>query len=187
MRTPRGNVNAPHPSDIEIRRQVNDICRSPCFAGAERHQQVLNYIVEATLKGKPTTETSIALAVYKADPLTYHPSVNAVARVGKGKLVKRLRNFYASEGGKQAPIEITLDGYDAKFRYTGRSRRDSASRTSGTRTTSMQRPARTSSKGFMSWASFRLRATAMAASRVSANGWKLKRPMKRSSPMITCA
>jgi len=110
-------MDGPYPS--EIRRQVEDICHSRQFAAAGRYRELLNYIVERRLDGESVTETSIALDVYKKNPLIYHPSVDAVGRTQKRKLVERLKQFYVSDHGKRAPIAITIDGYEAKWRYTG--------------------------------------------------------------------
>jgi hypothetical protein len=108
------------PSPEEIRRQVEHICHSQVLDGARRRRDLLRHIVEGALAGTPATESSIAIAIYGKDPTLFNPAVDAIARVETRKVRERLKKFYDSEEGQNAPVRITISKYTAETQYIKR-------------------------------------------------------------------
>ena len=102
--------------------QLERILASHAFAGSQRSQSFLRYVVkrsfgasddasEETLK-----EYTIAVEVFERDA-SYDSSIDATVRVEAGRLRNRLRDYYADEGKlDRLIIEMPKGGYRATVR-----------------------------------------------------------------------
>jgi hypothetical protein len=76
--------------------------------GCDRLQQLLTFVVEATLKGEADhlKESTIAVFVFGRNP-NYNPKVDTIVRSQAWRLRAKLREYYASEGGRD-PVVIGI-------------------------------------------------------------------------------
>ncbi len=105
------------PTTEEIRAQLARILGSHIFAGAQRSQRFLKYVVEKSFDpgSDVLKEYTIAVDVFERDA-SYDSSIDATVRVEAGRLRSRLHEYYA-EDGKQDPliIDVPKGGYRATF------------------------------------------------------------------------
>jgi TolB-like protein/Flp pilus assembly protein TadD len=105
------------PTTEEIRAQLARILASRSFAGAQRSQRFLTYVVEKSFDpgSDALKEYTIAVDVFERDA-SYDSSIDATVRVEAGRLRSRLHEYYA-EDGKHDPliIDIPKGGYRAVF------------------------------------------------------------------------
>jgi TolB-like protein/Flp pilus assembly protein TadD len=105
------------PTTEEIRAQLARILASRIFAGAQRSQRFLRYVVEKSFDpgSDALKEFTIAVDVFERDA-SYDSSIDATVRVEAGRLRSRLHGYYA-EDGKHDPliIDIPKGGYRAVF------------------------------------------------------------------------
>ena len=97
----------------QVQRQVERIVASPGFAGAERLQSLLRYVVASKLAGEDgrLKESVLAIEVFGRGP-EYDSKVDSVVRVAAGKLRSRLAEYYADAGSKdEVLIELPKGGY----------------------------------------------------------------------------
>src|SRR6266545_4716718 len=102
----------------QVRRQLEKILASRGFAGAERLQSLLKYLVERKLAGEEDQikEVVLAMDVFGRGP-DYDSKVDSVVRVAAGKLRSRLAEYYASETlADGVIIEIPKGSYSPVFR-----------------------------------------------------------------------
>jgi TolB-like protein/Flp pilus assembly protein TadD len=101
----------------EIRAQLARVLASRIFAGAQRSQRFLSYVVEKSFDSGSDAlkEYTIAVEVFERDA-SYDPSIDATVRVEAGRLRSRLHEYYA-EDGKHDPliIDVPKGGYHATF------------------------------------------------------------------------
>ena len=105
------------PTTEEIRAQLARILASRIFAGAQRSQRFLSYVVEKSFDpgSDALKEYTIAVDVFERDA-SYDSSIDATVRVEAGRLRSRLHEYYG-EDGKHDPliIDIPKGGYRAVF------------------------------------------------------------------------
>jgi TolB-like protein/Tfp pilus assembly protein PilF len=105
------------PTTEEIRAQLARLLASSIFAGAQRSQRFLSYVVEKSFDpgSDALKEYTIAVDVFERDA-SYDSSIDATVRVEAGRLRSRLHEYYA-EDGKHDPliIDIPKGGYRAVF------------------------------------------------------------------------
>ncbi|MGA9719398.1 MAG: tetratricopeptide repeat protein [Acidobacteriaceae bacterium] len=103
------------PTTEEIRAQLARILGSHIFAGAQRSQRFLKYVVEKSFDpgSDALKEYTIAVDVFERDA-SYDSSIDATVRVEAGRLRSRLHEYYA-EDGKDDPliIDVPKGGYRA--------------------------------------------------------------------------
>jgi hypothetical protein len=106
------------PDNSPVKAQLERICGSRLFSGANRSQLFLRYVVEhsAAHPTEPLKEYSVALDVFERDT-SYDPAIDATVRVEAGRLRSRLLEYYAREGeADPLLIEIPRGGYRAVIR-----------------------------------------------------------------------
>lgn len=82
-----------------IREELLRILESPVFAQSDRLGQFLRYTVETTLAGQAKTlkEYLIGVEVYQRRP-PYHPSLDSIVRSEARRLLRKLKEYYESNG-----------------------------------------------------------------------------------------
>lgn len=105
------------PEPQTIRAELERILTSSPFAGAQRSQQFLRYVVENSLESRDDAlkEYTIAVEVFGRNS-SYDPSIDATVRVEAGRLRSRLHEYYGKDG-KHDPliIDVPKGGYRATF------------------------------------------------------------------------
>lgn len=102
-----------------LRAHLDELLRSPGFAGSARLCGFLRYIVERTLEGRgeEIKEYSIAVEVY-ARPADYDTQNESIVRVEASRLRKRLAEFYEGPGqSSEVRIELPRGTYRPVFRF----------------------------------------------------------------------
>jgi len=91
-----------------IWKALDQIRKSQTMSCCQRLAQLLNFVVEATLKGEAShlKETTIGVFVFGRRP-DYNPKVDTIVRSQAWRLRAKLKEYYASEGAKD-PIIIAL-------------------------------------------------------------------------------
>jgi hypothetical protein len=87
---------------------LDQIRKSRAMSGCQRLAQLLNFVVEATLKGEAShlKETTIGVFVFGRRP-DYNPKVDTIVRSQAWRLRAKLKEYYSSEGA-QDPVIINL-------------------------------------------------------------------------------
>src|SRR5271169_5116818 len=107
----------------EVWGAVDRIRKSRAMSGCQRLEQLLNFVVDSTLKGDAMhlKETTIGVAVFGRSPY-YDPKVDTIVRSQAWRLRSKLKKYYASEGANDPIIvDIPIGHYVPAFhvRYTG--------------------------------------------------------------------
>jgi hypothetical protein len=94
--------------EAEIWSAVERIRNSQAMSGCHRLTQLLNFIVESTLRGESMhlKETTIGVFVFGRSP-DYDPKVDTIVRSQAWRLRAKLKKYYATEGS-QDPVVIEL-------------------------------------------------------------------------------
>ncbi len=94
--------------DVDIRRQLDRILAYPEFQASDRRRDLLRYIVEEALAGRPSQikATTIAMAVFDRGP-DFDQQSDPVVRLEARKLRRDLDNYYAG-AGRDDPILIAV-------------------------------------------------------------------------------
>ena len=103
------------PTTEEIRAQLARILGSRIFAGAQRSQRFLSYVVEKSFDpgSDALKEYTIAVDVFERDA-SYDSSIDATVRVEAGRLRSRLHEYYAEDGEHDLlVIDVPKGGYRA--------------------------------------------------------------------------
>ena len=111
--------NGTKPTTPEIEEELDRVLSSKVFAGAQRSQAFLRYVVERSLTDAPPPlkEFSIAMDVFARDQ-DYDPAIDATVRVEAGRLRNRLREYYDVEGsGDPIYIDVPKGGYYPTFTF----------------------------------------------------------------------
>jgi hypothetical protein len=92
----------------EVWGAVDRIRKSRAMSGCQRLEQLLNFVVDSTLKGESMhlKETTIGVAVFGRTP-DYDPKVDTIVRSQAWRLRSKLKKYYASEGAND-PIIIDI-------------------------------------------------------------------------------
>jgi tetratricopeptide (TPR) repeat protein len=96
-----------------IRRQLEEVLKSPGFARNERLSGFLRFVVERHLEGRSQElkESVIGIAVFAREP-TYDTKADPVVRTEARRLRTRLREYYEGPGaGDTLVIELPKGGY----------------------------------------------------------------------------
>ena len=112
-----GGSDSNTPSRAEIGEAVAAIKASRPFAGSQRLQTLLDYIVGETLKGEGDRlkEYSIAMDVFDRSS-TFDPRVDSIVRVQASRLRGQLAAFYKKPPpGVRVLIEVPPGGYQPTF------------------------------------------------------------------------
>ncbi len=107
-------AEAPNPeatyglTSSEIWSAVERVRNSRAMTGCHRLSQLLNFVVDATLKGESQhlKETTIGVYVFGRSP-DYDPKVDTIVRSQAWRLRAKLRKYYSSEGAND-PVIIDL-------------------------------------------------------------------------------
>jgi hypothetical protein len=91
-----------------IRSEMERIRSSHSMSGCNRLLQLLNFVVESTLRGDAShlKETTIGVAVFGRSP-DYDPKVDTIVRSQAWRLRTKLRKYYSSEGAND-PLLIDI-------------------------------------------------------------------------------
>jgi len=106
-----------HPTD-RIRSQLHRVLTSPAFVNAERMRRFLEFVVEHALSSpnEPLKEMTVGMELY-AGQAEFDPRTTAVVRVDATRLRTKLREYYGSEGARDAlVIDLPKGGYSPVFR-----------------------------------------------------------------------
>jgi tetratricopeptide (TPR) repeat protein len=101
-----------------VRRQLEEVLKSPGFARNERLSGFLRFVVERHLEGRSQElkESVIGIAVFGREP-TYDTKADPVVRTEARRLRTRLRDYYDGPGaGDTLVIELPKGGYVAVIR-----------------------------------------------------------------------
>ena len=94
--------------ELDIRAQVDRICKSPELEKSTRLKEVLNFIIEEFLAGRADRIKgfSIGKAIFSVDK-SFDSETNSVVRVEIGRLRRRLTEYYLTSG-RDDPIVIDI-------------------------------------------------------------------------------
>ncbi len=104
-----------------VRSQLDCIARSPVFQTAGRMAALLDYLVDAELKGEAgqLNQSKIAIDVLGRDS-KFDPSADSIVRVEIGRLRSKLLEYYASDGKNDSVfIELPKGRYKPIFAFRG--------------------------------------------------------------------
>ena len=103
------------PANSEIREQLQRIFESETFRSAPQVSRLLNFLIDATLEGKPLKESLIGASFFSRLS-GYDSQADPVVRTEVRRLRLKLGEYYFKEG-RDAPIlvEIPAGGYKARF------------------------------------------------------------------------
>ena len=114
---PDGAFDVPDVDHNEIRREMERIRNSHAMSGCNRLLQLLNFVVESTLRGDAShlKETTIGVEVFGRSP-DYDPKVDTIVRSQAWRLRTKLRKYYSSEGmNDPLVIDIPTGQYVPSF------------------------------------------------------------------------
>lgn len=93
-------------SDETKLRVLEGILASDDFSQSKKHQDLLRYLVETTLRGEFVKESSIALEIFGRDT-TFSPAMDSSVRAYISNLRKKLEHYYLTQG-KNDKIRMVL-------------------------------------------------------------------------------
>jgi len=94
---------------------VEKIMNSPDFSDSRKHQTLLQYLVEHTLKGTPIKETIIAMDLFGREA-DFDPMADPIVRVSIGNLRKKLDHYYLTTGkNDKIRLVIPKGHYQVRF------------------------------------------------------------------------
>ena len=97
------------PTSPTVEHAIECILRSPQFRGSAQLQTLLKYLVEATLKGQEDAlkERIIGIDVFRRKS-DYDTADDPIVRSRIGLLRKRLGQYYESQEGKNANLQVVI-------------------------------------------------------------------------------
>jgi len=100
-----------------VRAAMRRVTQSPAFTNAARSQRFLTWVVEQTLAGQTDSIKEVVLGIEVFDrPAGFDPRADTIVRVEAGKLRKRLREYYETDGATDPlRIEIPKGAYVPEF------------------------------------------------------------------------
>jgi hypothetical protein len=104
-------------SATAVREHLATILASTSFRDSERHRKLLEFLVDATLRGEagPMKEFVIAAEVWGRGT-SFDPRIHSTVRVEVGRLRSRLDRYYSTEGaGDSVRFTIPTGGYAVVF------------------------------------------------------------------------
>jgi TolB-like protein len=95
-------------SDEAVSRQLERILTSQAFGRSDRHRRFLRFLVQSVLGGRSQdlTESRVAIEVFGRKS-TFDSTIDPIVRVEAGRLRRRLREYYETEGSAE-PLAIEL-------------------------------------------------------------------------------
>ncbi len=106
------------PSEAQIEQQLKRILAHKTLARSKRLSNLLQAIVEQTLKGVPGTLKEVALASLLYEQENYDPRSDSRVRVDATTLRNRLEQYYSTDGvNDEVLIEIPRGAYVAAFKF----------------------------------------------------------------------
>ncbi len=105
------------PSRGEVEQALGRVLGSQGFAASPRLQELLGFVVAATLDGdaERLKEYSVAVDVFKR-PAAFDPRLDSIVRVQASRLRKQLADYYRKAGaGETVRIDVPAGGYSATF------------------------------------------------------------------------
>jgi serine/threonine-protein kinase len=105
------------PSEAAVREQLDRILASQVFGGSDRLRAFLRFIVDKHLsgRGEDLKEYLVAVEVYGRKP-SFDPKADAIVRVEATRLRARLKQYYQTEGTRDAlVIEMPKGSYAPAF------------------------------------------------------------------------
>ena len=109
----------PDSRSAEIRSTLERLLAGQNFSSSSRRGQLLNYLVEHTLKGDADkiNEYAIGLDVFQR-PASFDPRIESVVRTEFSRLRQRLKDYYAEDGRRDAiAIDFPPRSYVASFTF----------------------------------------------------------------------
>jgi hypothetical protein len=107
----------PDHNEAEIRSEMERIRVSHSMSGCNRLLQLLDFVVNSTLRGEAShlKETTIGVEVFGRSP-DYDPKVDTIVRSQAWRLRTKLRKYYSSEGmNDPMVIDIPTGQYVPSF------------------------------------------------------------------------
>ena len=102
-------------NEKEYRESLNRIVTSKTFAHSQVYQDLLSYLVEATIRNNPPKEFAIASEVFHKGQ-DFDPSHDTIVRVYVYNLRKKLKQYYQHEGMEdKIRIDIPKGHYGVEF------------------------------------------------------------------------
>lgn len=107
--TTETSTGAWHPRPSEIDEVLNRVLLSAPFHGSKQCQSLLKYLVEHSLDGQDGAlkERTIGIEIFGRKP-DYNTAEDAVVRGRVGEVRKRLAQYYQSDEGRNAEVQIVL-------------------------------------------------------------------------------
>ncbi len=96
---------------------LEKILKNSEFAESKNYQELLRYLVQASIPGEPRKESAIAMTVFGKD-LTKDMSDGTTVRVHVHNLRKKLDCYYLTEG-KNDPIKLSIPKGHYLVQFTG--------------------------------------------------------------------
>jgi len=110
-------LDASHLDTAVVRNEMERIRSSHSMSGCNRLLQLLNFVVESTLRGDAShlKETTIGVEVFGRSP-DYDPKVDTIVRSQAWRLRTKLRKYYVTEGAEDPMvIEVPTGQYVPSF------------------------------------------------------------------------
>jgi len=99
----------------QIKTFLQKVCKSKGFSDAKTYNDLLNYLVNCTLKKKIPKEITIAIEIFGKES-SFNPSENPIVRVYLHNLREKLNHYYENEGKKDnLRIRIPKGHYEVEF------------------------------------------------------------------------
>ncbi|MBN1481605.1 hypothetical protein EH223_04510 [candidate division KSB1 bacterium] len=118
-----------HLNEKEKREALNRIISSETFAHSQAFQELLTYLVDASINNNPPKEFAIATEVFHKGA-DFDPNRDTIVRVYVYNLRKKLEHYYQHEGREErVRIEIPKGHYTVEFVATEPKRRKKSIRT----------------------------------------------------------
>ena len=101
-----------------VETELARLCDGDALRRSPSHSRLLRYLVERALENDDAalTETAIAIAVFRRDPVAYDPHVDPIVRVAVGRLRARLDGWYKdTRAARPVRIVVPKGGYRPRF------------------------------------------------------------------------
>ncbi len=107
-------------------RILEGILASSEFSQAKKHQDLLRYLVEASIRSEFVKESSIALEIFGKDA-AFSPAIDSSVRAYVSNLRKKLEHYYLTQGvNDKIKLVLPKGHYHVEFREAGETKRTHA-------------------------------------------------------------
>jgi TolB-like protein len=106
----------------EIRAHLDSLLASTAFAGSTRRGQLLRYLSDRALSGRPSeiSEYGIGLDVFSKPP-SFDPRIDSTIRSEISRLRQKLRDYYSTDGREsRVMVELPSRSYVPEFTFNAR-------------------------------------------------------------------